>query len=266
MGYVKNNISPWALLTGASSGIGRELAYLFAKDKINLVLSARNEKALNELAEELRRDFGIEVHVQAGDLSKLVEVERILTYLRENKLSIGYLVNNAGFGDYTRFDESDWNRQLDMIQLNITALTYLSRMLIGDMKSRESGMILNIASTAAYLPGPYMAVYFATKAYVLHFSEAIQQELLGTGVSVTTICPGPTESKFVDAAKASDSNLFKNRKMPSSKSVASYAFEKMMKRKGVKIHGWGNFIMANATRFIPRNFMAKIAEAIMRKR
>ncbi len=256
-------ISNWALVTGASSGIGKELAIKFAEDKRNVVLTARNESALHELAKHLRDKYGVEVQILATDLSKLVEAEKLINWLKEENISIGYLVNNAGFGDYTKFAESDWNRQLDMIQLNITSLTFLTRMLLPDMIDRKAGMIMNIASTAAFIPGPYMAVYFATKAFVLHFGEAIQQELLGTGVSLTTLCPGPTESNFAQAAQADSSNLFKGKKMPSSKSVAEYGYDKMMKRKGTKIYGWGNFLLANSTRLFPRNLVAKMTAKVL---
>jgi uncharacterized protein len=247
-----------ALITGASSGIGYELAKLFAASKINLVLVARSEEKLNALAVELKEEFAIEVHVVAKDLSNYNAALEIFDFCKSSDKKISYLVNNAGFGDYGAFVKSDWKKQAQMINLNITALTYLTRLFLPDMIKAGQGKVMNVASIAAFQPGPLMAVYFATKAYVLHFSEAIANEIEGSGVTVTVLCPGPTESGFKDAASINNGSLFKQNKIPTSAEVARYGYKAMMKGKKVAIHGTKNYIMANSVRFTPRSLVTKI--------
>jgi hypothetical protein len=165
-------------------------------------------------------------------------------------------------GDFAFFANSDWHKQEQMINLNVTALTYLTHLFLPGMVQRKFGKILNVASTAAFQPGPAMSVYFATKSFVLHFSEAIADELQGTGVTVTALCPGATESGFQSAASMEDSKLFKGKKVPSSKVVAEYGYRAMQKGKRVAIHGMMNYIMANSVRFAPRNLVTKIARYV----
>lgn len=250
-----------ALITGASSGIGLELAKQFAAEKINLVLVARSEGKLNELAATLRNS-GVTVHVLAKDLSNYHSAKEIYGWCGQNNITIDYLVNNAGFGDFGFFHESEWGKQEQMINLNITTLTYLTRLFLPGMVERKYGKVLNVASTAAFQPGPTMSVYYATKAYVLHFSEAIANELDKTGVTVTAFCPGATESGFQSAAAMEDSKLVKGKKLPSSAAVAAYGYKAMMKGKKVAIHGFMNAVMANAIRFMPRNWVLKITRKI----
>jgi uncharacterized protein len=250
-----------ALITGASLGIGLEFARTFATAKNNLVLVARNEEKLKVLAAELQTSYGITVKVIAADLSNMDEVQKVYDTCKAENIHIDYLVNNAGFGDFGMFVESDWNKQAQMIDLNIKSLTKMCRLFIPDMVASKAGKILNVASTAAFQPGPTMAVYFATKSYVLFFSEAIYNELQGTGVSVTCLCPGATESGFFKAAAMEESNLVKGKKLPTSKEVAEFGYKAMMKNKMTVIHGLMNTIMATSIRFTPR----KLALAVVRK-
>jgi uncharacterized protein len=253
-----------ALITGASSGIGFELAKIFAANKVNLVLVARSEDKLNELAGELK-PLGISVQVLVRDLSNYNTAKEIFDWCGRQNIKIDYLVNNAGVGDFGFFYESDWKKQEQIINLNITALTYLTHLFLPDMVKRKNGRVLNVASTAAFQPGPTMSVYYATKAFVLHFSEAVANELENTGVTVTALCPGATESGFQSAATMEESKLVKGKKLPTSKEVAEYGYTAMMKGKKVAIHGMMNYLMANAVRFSPRAVVLKMVRGIQDK-
>jgi uncharacterized protein len=253
-----------ALITGASNGIGLEIAKQFANDKNNVVLVARSTDKLKSLASELEKK-GIKVFVLATDLSKSSSALEVYQFCKDNKLTIDYLVNNAGFGDFGMFAESDWNKQSQMITLNIETLTYLTRLFLPEMIQNKYGRILNVASTAAFQPGPTMSVYYATKAYVLSFTEAISNELAETGVTATALCPGATESGFQNAAAMEDSKLVKGKKLPTSAEVAAYGYKQMMKGKVVAIHGFMNTIMATSIRFTPRPLVLKIVRAMQNK-
>lgn len=254
-----------ALITGASSGIGLEFARVLAAQKVNLILVARSTSKLEELAQSLHNQFDVEVNILTQDLSEYKNALSVFEWCSSHKLQVDYLINNAGFGELGNFHETDWNRQEQMLNLNMTTLAYLTHLFLPDMIKRKNGKILNIASTAAFQPGPGMAVYFATKAFVLHFSEAIGAELAGTGVTVTALCPGATESNFAKEAKATESKLFKGRKLPSSAEVAKYGIKAMMKGKAVAIHGSLNYFMVNSIRFVPRSIVTMISSAIMGK-
>lgn len=257
--------SKWALITGASSGIGYELALIHASLGENLVLVARSEQKLNELKYQLEEKYKIQVEILVLDLAEAKNVEKLFEFTQTKQISIDYLINNAGFGDFGFFHEADWNKIDQMIQLNISTLTQLTHLYSQEMVKRKSGRILNVASTAAFQPGPLMAVYFATKAYVLHFSEAIGNELKPFGVSVTALCPGATESGFQAAAGLEESKLIKDKKLPSSKVVALYGHKAMMKDKSVAIHGFMNKILANTVRFTPRSLAVKVVRKIQDK-
>ncbi len=254
-----------ALITGASSGIGLELAELFAKDKTNLVLVARSESRLKELADRLQKQYSIKVHLLAKDLSNYDTAKEVFEWCNSQGIAVDFLINNAGFGDFGMFSESKWGKQLQMINLNITTLTYLTHLFLPLMVNRKYGKVLNVASTAAFQPGPLMAVYYATKAYVLHFSEGIANELSGSGVTVTALCPGATESGFQAAADMQESKLVKGKKLPASKEVAEYGYKAMMQGKTVAIHGTMNYLMANSVRFTPRDLVTKIARTVQDK-
>ena len=254
-----------ALITGASSGIGLELAKEFAKSEINLVLVARSINKMQDLAAELKQKYNVQVEIIAKDLSELNSSKEIYDLCSKKQIEISYLVNNAGYGDFGNFATCNWEKQQNMINLNILTLTHLTHLFLPNMIKNKFGKILNLASIASFQPGPNMSVYFASKAYVLHFSEAISNELIGTGVTVTALCPGATESGFQVAAKMQESKLVKDKKLPSSKEVAEYGFNSMMEGKTVAIHGTMNYLMANAVRLTPRNLVLKLVRYIQNK-
>lgn len=254
-----------ALITGASNGIGLELAKVHAAKGGNLVLVARSTSKLIELKNELENEYNIHVHVIGKDLSMANAAQEVYEETQRLSIQVDYLINNAGFGDYGMFNDTDWSKELQMINLNITALTHFTKLYLKDMVKRGNGKIMNVASTAAFQSGPTMAVYFATKAYVLSFSEAIDNEVSDKGVSVTALCPGATESGFQAAAAMEESALVKGKKLPTSKEVAEYGYAAMMKGKTVAIHGWMNWIMANSVRFAPRALVVKIARKMQDK-
>lgn len=251
-----------ALITGASNGIGLELAKVHASKGDNLVLVARNGNKLNELKAELEKQYAISVWVLAQDLSQPNAAQEVYDETQRQNISVDYLINNAGFGDFGMFYETDWAKELQMINLNITCLTQMTKLYLKDMVKQRKGKIMNVASTAAFQSGPTMAVYFATKAYVLSFSEAINNEVSDKGVTVTALCPGATESGFQVAAAMQNSGLVKDRNLPSSKVVAEYGYNAMMKGKAVAIHGLMNRILANSVRFMPRALVVKVTRQI----
>jgi short-subunit dehydrogenase len=248
-----------ALITGASSGIGLELAREFARHGIDPVLVARNEEPLRLLAKELTERHKVLATVFATDLSLASNVNTLVEWLDGENLQIDYLVNNAGFGECGEFTKTSWDKEHTMIELNITALTHLTKVFLPRMVSRGSGGILNVASVAAFQPGPMMAVYYATKAYVLSLTEALAEETAGTGVTLTCLCPGPTESNFARVANATSSRVFRKR-LPSSQSVARFGYRALMRGQRIAIHGVGNFILAEAIRFAPRRLVTKIVK------
>jgi uncharacterized protein len=254
-----------ALITGASNGIGLELAKVHASKGDNLVLVARNKSKLDELKATLESQFKVKVYTIGKDLAAPNAAQDVYDETKRQNIQIDYLINNAGFGDFGLFVETDWNKELQMINLNITTLTQFTKLYLQDMVKRKSGKIMNVASTAAFQSGPTMAVYYATKAYVLSFSEAIDNEVSGQGVTVTTLCPGATESGFQAAAAMEESALVKGKKLPTSKDVAEYGYKAMMKGKTVAIHGFLNYILANSVRFMPRAMVVKVTRQIQDK-
>lgn len=254
-----------ALITGASSGFGTEFAKNFAKDGYDVVLAARRIDRLNSLAEELRSKYKVEVRVLGKDLSKAEEVQSVFDDLQKEKVHIDFLVNNAGLGDFGNFHESEWDKNENMLLVNINALTRLTYLFLKPMVEKGFGRILNVASTAAFQPGPLLAVYFATKAYVLSFSEAIGNELKETGVTVTVLCPGASESEFLSVARLEDSMLFRRKKVPSSKEVADFGYKKMMKGSMTVIHGFANKMGAFGVRFVTRKTALRIVRKIQER-
>lgn len=240
-----------ALVTGASMGLGREYAKLFAKDGHELVLVARSEERLKELADELGAQHGVRATAIAADLSDPQAPARLMSSLERARINVDFLVNNAGFGLNGSFHELDAQRQLAMIHLNIGALTALTRAVVPGMALRRFGRVLNIASTAGFQPGPGMAVYYASKAYVISLSEAIAHELKGTGVTVTCHCPGATATEFANTADNADSKLFKAG-VADPAAVAAHGYRAMMKGRVLSIAGPMNWIGAQSVRFSPR--------------
>lgn len=254
-----------ALITGASNGIGLELAKVHASKGGDLVLVARNKSKLDELKVELENQYKVKVYTIGKDLSVNNSAQEVYEETTKQNIQIDYLMNNAGFGDFGMFVETDWSKELQMINLNITTLTQFTKLYLQDMVKRRSGKIMNVASTAAFQPGPMMAVYFATKAYVLSFSEAVDNEVKDKGVTITALCPGATESGFQAAAAMEESNLVKGKKLPTSKEVAVYGYAQMMKGKTVAIHGLMNWILASSVRFTPRAIVVKLTRMIQDK-
>jgi uncharacterized protein len=247
-----------ALITGASGGIGYELAKLFASDGINLVLVARSREKLESFASELK---GIQALAFAADLSKTSAAEEVFHFTQKNSLTIDFLVNNAGFGIRNSFVDTSAADIHEMIDLNVSALTYLTRLYLPGMIQRKSGRILNVASTAAFQPGPWMAVYYATKAYVLSLSEALAHELKDTGVTVTTLCPGPTRTGFQARAGAQDMQLMKSKMMAVMEAapVAKAGYDAMMSGKNVIIPGFVNHMLALGAKIGPTAMSTSIA-------
>jgi uncharacterized protein len=254
-----------ALITGASNGIGLELARIHASKGGNLVLVARNIARIDELKLELENQYKVSVYTIGKDLSLANAAQEVYYETSQQKIQVDFLINNAGFGDFGMFVETDWNKELQMINLNITTLTQFTKLYLQDMVARKSGRIMNVASTAAFQSGPTMAVYYATKAYVLSFSEAIDNEVSDKGVTVTSLCPGATESGFQAAAAMEESALVKGKKLPTSREVAEYGYQSMLSGKTVAIHGLMNYIMANSVRFTPRAIVVKLTRKMQDK-
>lgn len=252
-----------ALITGASSGIGLALARQMAPD-FDLILTARNQDRLEEIARELEQAHGNRVHVIAADLARPEAPDEIFAETARRGLRVDALVNNAGFGSYGAFAENRWQDEAGMVHVNITALTHLTKLALPQMLGRKSGRIMNVASTAGFQPGPLMAVYYATKAYVISFSEAIANELQGSGVTVTCLCPGATESEFAKRADMEKSRLFKMSKM-TSEEVARAGYRAMMQGKTLIITGTRNKLMAESVRFAPRKMVTAIARRVQER-
>ena len=239
-----------ALITGASFGIGMEFARIFAREGYNLVLVARSGDKLRQIASEVEKSYGTRSLILATDLTEPGASAYVLDQTTRAGIQVDVLVNNAGFGQYGFFAENDLEECLRQIQLNVTTLTHLTRLYLPGMIERKSGRILNVASTAAFQPGPLMAVYFATKAYVLHLSEALANELNGTGVSVTCLCPGATATEFHKRANATGQRLLKFGSMD-ARTVAEDGYRALMAGKPVVISGFKNWLLAQSIRFSP---------------
>jgi short-subunit dehydrogenase len=261
---MKNNVRPLALVTGASSGIGTHLARELARDGHDLVLSARRVEPMQALADELRT-AGANSTVIAADLSQHGAAAALVREIETRGLVIDVLINAAGLGDNGRFDASDSRRVSEMLQVNIVALTELTRLLLPPMVASGKGKVMLVASTAAFQPGPRMAVYCATKAYVLSFGEAIAFELRNSGVSVTTLCPGATETEFAQTAHLGESALFKGGLLPvmGADEVARIGYQGFKAGRGVVITGVLNKIMAASSRLSPTPVTLRIANWMM---
>ena len=246
-----------ALITGASSGIGRELAYCHAKTGADMVLVARSKDKLEMLKLELESQYGVQVMVISKDLTLADSPKEIHDEISLAGIQIDYLINNAGFGGRGKFHERPWEKDLSMINLNITALTALTRLFLPEMVQRNSGRILNVSSTASFMPGPLQAVYFATKAYVTYFSNALAEELHDTAVTVTNLMPGATETEFAKTSGMDKTNLFDN--TFSAKSVAEDGYKGMLEGKLDVISGLSTSqkIMMKMIPFTPKRVILK---------
>src|SRR5438067_708831 len=254
------NSAKVVLITGASAGLGSEYAKLFAADGHDVVLVARRRDRLDAIAKELR-PRGRQAHVIAADLSSPDAAGQVVDEVRRLGLQIQFLVNNAGFGTSGPFAEIDLHRSLEMIQVNIVSLLTLTRAFLPEMIARKSGRILNVGSTAGFQPGPFMAAYYASKAFVNSFTEALWYELRGTGVTATVSCPGATATEFADVAGNSRSLLFRLG-AASPASVARQGYRAMMRGKPMVVHGLRNKLTVQSLRVSPRSLVRAIAASL----
>lgn len=253
------------LITGASSGIGKELAILFAEHHYDVVLVARSHKLLDELAQQLSQQHKITATVIAKDFSQVNAVKELYQELQAKNITINILINNAAYGTYGAFAETELSETMGMIAVNISALTELTYLLLPHMLKSKSGKIMNVSSIGAFQACPTMAVYCATKAYVLSFSEALTEELRNTGITVTSLCPGATITSFQIRAKTEDSRLLKNRlTVMTAKQVADIGFSALIRGKSFVISGFLNNIFAFFTRLTPRRINTKMAGMLMK--
>lgn len=244
-----------ALITGASSGIGLELARIHASKGDNLVIVARNKQNLDELKAELESKYNISVLTIGIDLSVPDAPKEVFAITKAAGIRIDYLINDAGFGNHSLYAESDWEINKNMIHVNILAVSQFIRLYLPEMIARKDGKILNLASSAAFMPGPLMAVYYATKSYVLSLSQGINSEIRKSGVTMTALCPGPTDTGFAVAADAVNARVFTTIKMASARSVAEYGYNAMMKGKAVALDNPLVKIAVFTFRFIPRSWI-----------
>jgi hypothetical protein len=257
---------PTALVTGASSGIGLELASTAARDRHDLVLVARQRERLESIGRGLAEEYGVEVTILAKDLADPAAPAAVARELSERGIAVDVLVNDAGFGVYGFFAETPIDRELEMMQVNAAALTHLTKLFLAGMLERRRGWILNVASTAAFQPGPIMAVYYATKAYVLSFSEALASETAGTGVTVTALCPGPTHTEFERRAGFKPAPLFRSPLVKPAADVARAGWEGMKRGKRLVIPGIANRVLVQAERVTPRRLVTAIARKLQESR
>jgi short-subunit dehydrogenase len=257
-------MSKTALITGASSGIGYELAKRFARDGVNLVVVARDETKLGQIAGELQSATGVSVKVVHADLSRAVAPAEVYRETQRSAIKVDYLVNNAGFGAAGPFTDTDLQAELDMLQVNIVSLVHLTKLYLADMQRRGSGGILNVASTAAFQPGPLMAIYYASKAFVLSFTEAIAEELRGTPINATALCPGPTATDFQRRAKIEGTRLMKSKPMGvmDASEVAEIGYRGFMDGKVVVIPGFMNKAGVQSVRLGPRALVRRITRKL----
>jgi short-subunit dehydrogenase len=254
------------VVTGASGGIGYELCKLFARDGYPLLLTARNGDKLTTFANELTAAHGVSVAVCPLDLAAADAPGQLFAAAQRQGRPVDVLVNNAGFGGYGPFGEADLTMTLQMLQVNVVALTQLTRLFLPGMVERNEGRVMNVASTAAFEPGPLMAVYFASKAYVLHFSEALDEELRLTKVRVTAFCPGPTATGFEVRAGLGESKLFTGRNVMNVGVVAAAGYHGLMRGRRIVTPGVLNKLFTTAVRFLPRRFVTMIVGSMQGRR
>jgi hypothetical protein len=254
-----------ALITGASSGIGLELAHLFARDGYRLVLLARNRNTLRQIGDDLQARYSVTVRIAPKDLAHPATPAELYQELQEAGIVLDVLVNNAGFGLAGAFQSTDWNQEAEMIQVNIMAATHLTKLFLPQIRARE-GKVLNVASTAAFQPGPFMSVYYASKAYLLSFSEALAEELSGTGVTVTCLCPGPVKTNFQRRAYLEGTAMINSPLMVDVREVARIGYEGMKRGKRVVIPGWKNAFAVGMLRVSPRAAVTKVVRRLQEKK
>lgn len=254
------------LITGASGGIGMELAEVFAKNGHDLVLLARSEEKLYQLAMRYAVNYKVHTKVIVADLTDPAAPQRVFEELKQENTVIDALINNAGIGNYGPFKEADLQVELNMLQLNIVALTHLCKLFLDQLPDGRSGKIMNVSSVAAFMAGPMMAVYYASKAYVLSFTEALKAELQGTGITVTTLCPGPTDTDFKKRANLDASSMFSKMFKEEARTVAEAGYAGLMKGKSIVLPGVKNKLLPHAVQFVPRFMLRKLVKKVQEKR
>lgn len=247
-----------ALITGASGGLGLSFVNIFAREGYDVVLVARNGERLEEIKGEIEAKYGVRAYVIAKDLCKMDGAKEVYVATQTAGITVDVLVNNAGFGDFGEFYKSDLSKQTRMVELNCIALMELCHLYLPQMLENGSGNILNVDSIAAFQPGPLMSVYYATKAFVFSFSQALYRELKGTGVKVTALCPGPIRTNFDSSAELGESGLFKNLKVWAPDVVAEFGYKNMKKGKSFCVCGFMNKIIVFANRFAPRALVREL--------
>ena len=255
----------YTLITGASSGIGLELAHIFAQNNHNLILVARNKKILSLLKKKIELLYKIDIKVISLDISGEVGAINLYELVKKQQLEVNILINNAGIGYHGEFVKKDIQTSLDMINLNIITPTILTKLFLKDMLKVGNGKIFNIASTAAFQSGPLMSVYYGTKSYLLNFSEGIAEELRDSNIKIITLCPGPTKTAFEKMDKV-EKKLFKNFYIANPEDVAKYLYKNIDTEKDILIHGKLNKFMIFITKFIPRKINLNLIKKIQDKK
>jgi uncharacterized protein len=250
-----------ALITGASGGIGKAIAESFARNGVNIIITARKANDIDYIADDWQKKYGIRVLAITAELGKADGAKTLFDAVKSQQLEIDFLVNNAGVGLFGEFKDSELEAELGMMTLNMTSPTILTKLFLPEI-IRRRGKIMNVASTASFQPGPHMSVYYATKAYVLSWSEALAEELANKGVTVTAFCPGPTQSGFQDKAAMHDSALVKGKKLPGATDVGQAGYHAMMRGKRVYIPGLMNWILVQSVRITPRRVITKIVSVL----
>ena len=258
-----NSNIKYTLITGASTGIGYELAKLFAKDKHNLILVSRNKIKLESVKNELEK-YNIDIKILALDLLKSEDIKNIFNYVEINKLNIDILVNNAGIGTFGDFNDIEWKKDEELIDINIKALTQLTKYFLPKILECKNGGILNVASTAAFCSGPRMAAYYASKAYVLNLTEAIYEEYKGNGINISCLCPGPVKTSFQGKAGIKKSESAKKYLMDAEE-VAKICYKDFNKGKLIIIPGMKNKLLVMGNKLLPRSISRKIILKTNRK-
>ena len=251
------------LITGAASGLGREFAVIYAKNQNNLLLVDIDIEGLNKTKEEIETNYQVTCDIIQADLSNKEELKKVYEYTKSKEYFVNNLVNSAGFGDRCDFKDMDIDKQMKMTDVDCNSLLYFTRVFLDDMLKNDEGHIINVASIAGFLPGPYMCTYHACKAYVLLLGEAISYELRKTNVKLLTLCPGPFLSNFV--IKAHNDYTFEKIKPISAKQVAEFGYKKSIKGKNLAIVGFKNKLTIFATRFAPRSFVTMSSAKTMKK-
>jgi short-subunit dehydrogenase len=254
-----------ALITGASSGIGFELAHLFARDGYRLILLARNRSTLRQIGDDLQERYSITVRIAPKDLAHPATPTELYNELREAGILVDVLVNNAGFGLAGGFLSTDWTQESEMLQVNVVAATHLTKLFLPQIRARE-GKIMNVASTAAFQPGPFMSVYYASKAYLLSFTEALAEELEGSGVTVTCLCPGPVKTNFQRRAYLQGTAMVNSPLMVDVREVARIGYEGLKHGRRIVIPGWKNRLGVELLRVSPRSTVTKVVRRLQEKK